>query len=116
MTNDRTEVLLFDVGGVLIELGGIGLWKELTGQTDDAEMWRRWLECQVVKDFESGRSGAQDFAHAMVEKYDLALSVETFIDSFAQWPIGFYEGAEKLVHDVNPRIRTGCFSNTNEIH
>ncbi len=113
---NRIEVLLFDVGGILIELGGIELWKKLTGQTDDAEMWRRWLDCQVVKDFESGRSTSDDFARDMVNKYDLQISTDHFIDSFGQWPIGFFDGAEALIADVDPAFRTGCFSNTNEIH
>lgn len=116
MAHDHIEVLLFDVGGILIELGGIEIWKNLTGQTDEAELWSQWLNCQVVKDFESGRSTPTDFANGMVRKYDLQISTDQFIESFAQWPKGFYEGARELVADVAPNIRTGCFSNTNDIH
>jgi glucose-1-phosphatase len=110
------QVLLFDVGGILIELGGIEIWKNLTGQTDEADMWRRWLECQVVKDFESGRSSDTDFAQDMVDKYDLDISTDFFVESFAQWPKGFYDGAKELVADVTPDVKAGCFSNTNKIH
>ncbi|MBT3557356.1 MAG: HAD-IA family hydrolase [Rhodospirillales bacterium] len=112
----QIQVLLFDVGGILIELGGIDHWKKLSSQTDSAEMWRRWLECQVVKDFESGRSTPDTFARDMVDKYELSVSSDHFIDKFAQWPIGFYDGAEALVADVRPDIKAGCFSNTNDIH
>ncbi len=112
----KTQVLLFDVGGILIELGGVDHWKELTGETDDAEVWRQWLGCQVVKDFESGRTTSTDFAQDMVHKYDLQITPEYFIDAFENWPKGFYEGAQDLVADVNPDIRVGCFSNTNDIH
>ena len=57
-----------------------------------------------------------DFANGMVKKYDLQITTDHFIESFAQWPKGLYEGAGELVADVNPSIRMGCFSNTNDIH
>ena len=37
------DVVLFDLGGVLIDFGGVGPMKELSGITGDEELWRRWL-------------------------------------------------------------------------
>ena len=49
MTAEPTQVVLFDVGGILVHMSGIDVWKRLTGETDEAEIWRRWLNCPVVK-------------------------------------------------------------------
>ncbi len=110
------EVVLFDVGGILIRMAGIETWKQLTGQTDEAEIWRRWLHCPVVKAFERGHSSADEFAERMIETHSLPIGKTDFLDSFRSWPGGLIEGAEELVDDVAEHLRKGCFSNTNDVH
>ncbi len=116
MTVSPIEVVLFDVGGILIEMSGIGVWKRLTGQTDEAEVWRRWLHCPVVKAFERGHSSVDEFARGMIETHKLSIGAKEFLDSFRSWPGGLFEGAGELVDDVAGHLRKGCFSNTNEVH
>ena len=116
ITAGPIEVVLFDVGGILIHMSGIDIWKRLTGQTDEAEIWRRWLHCPVVKAFERGHCSIGDFARGMIETHDLPVGEEDFIDSFRTWPDGVLEGARELVDDVADHLRVGCFSNTNEAH
>ncbi len=110
------EVVLFDVGGILIKMSGIGIWKQLTGLTDEAEVWRRWLHCPVVKAFERGHSSGDEFAQGMIETHRLPVGKEEFLDSFRTWPGGLFDGARELVDDVAGHLRKGCFSNTNEVH
>ena len=110
------EVVLFDVGGILIRMVGIETWKQLTGLTDEAEIWRRWLHCPVVKAFERGHSSADEFAERMIETHSLPVGKTDFLDSFRSWPGGLIEGAEELVDDVAEHLRKGCFSNTNDVH
>jgi len=116
MTVYPTEVVLFDVGGILIRMAGIDTWKQLTGLTDEAEIWRRWLHCPVVKAFERGHSSSEEFAERMIETHNLPIGKEEFLDSFRSWPGGLFEGAEELVDDVADHLRKGCFSNTNDVH
>ncbi len=116
MTMRNIEVVLFDVGGVLIRLAGIDAWKDLTGEADDAEIWRRWLHCPVVKDFERGRCSAEDFAQRMVDTHSLPLEPTAFLAAFTSWPIGLFDGARDVVSDVMDHLRVGCFSNTSELH
>jgi len=116
MTAHHIEVVLFDVGGVLIRLAGIDAWKDLTGETDEAALWRRWLHCPVVRDFERGYCSADNFAHRMVDKYNLPLEPTAFLTAFASWPVGLYDGARDVVADVGDHLRVGCFSNTSELH
>lgn len=112
----HTEVVLFDVGGVLIRLVGIDAWKEMTGQTDEAEIWRRWLLCSVVQEYERGHCTADQFVSGMIDKYNLDIGPEDFLAAFASWPDGLYDGASELVKDVVDHVRVGCFSNTNDVH
>ena len=116
MTAHHVDVFLFDVGGILIRMSGIDIWKQLTGETDEAEIWRRWLHCPVVKAFERGHCSIDDFARGMIETHDLPVGEEDFIDSFRTWPSGLLEGARDLVEGVADHLRVGCFSNTNEVH
>ena len=40
MTGRHADLVLFDLGGVLIELGGVGAMQELAGIDSDEEVWR----------------------------------------------------------------------------
>ena len=116
MSRDPIEVVLFDVGGILVHMSGIEVWKQLTGELDEAEIWRRWLNCPVVKAYERGQSSLGDFARDMIETHNLPVGEEEFIDSFRTWPGGLLDGARDLVEGVADHLRRGCFPNTNEIH
>jgi hypothetical protein len=59
MTTKLFEVILFDLGGVLIELSGISTMLAWIGPTMTIEeLWRRWLTSPGVRLFESGRISA----------------------------------------------------------
>ncbi len=49
-----TNVLVLDVGGVLVKLGGMNQFVDWTGQSPE-EIKSRWLASPTVRDFESGR-------------------------------------------------------------
>ena len=50
-------VLLFDVGGVLVQLSGVEIMLEWLGHgISEEELWRRWLQSVPVRQFEPGRS------------------------------------------------------------
>jgi len=116
MEKTAIRVVLFDLGGVLVELGGIHHWKKLTNQMDDDAIWRNWLSCPVVRAFETGQCSSLEFATGMVERHGLDISAEEFIDAFAGWPKGLFPGAHEIVDGVADHVQVGCFSNTNELH
>src|SRR4029453_12402902 len=52
------EVILFDLGGVLIELAGVEKMIEWSpGIETVEELWRRWLHSDAVRRFETGAIG-----------------------------------------------------------
>lgn len=109
-----TEVVVFDLGGVLVRLGGVPVLRRLLGVEDDAEIWRLWLGSAWVRRYERGQCSRAEFARAMVEEHRLSLSPQQFLEAFRDFPLGLYDGAAELVASL--RVRTACFSNTNEMH
>lgn len=110
------DVVLFDLGGVVIELSGVPVWQSWTGEEDEAQVWERWLKSTAVRRFESGRSVADEFAREIVEEFGLAVSPEAFVREFRRWPKGVFAGAAELVADVRRRVLVGCLSNSNGLH
>jgi len=112
----RPELVLFDLGGVLIELRGVATLAELAGIDDERELWRRWLDCRWVRTFEAGRCGPDDFAQGVVVDWGLPIGRVEFLRIFRSWPTGPMEGAEELVRATAAVAAIGCFSNTNTLH
>lgn len=111
------KVILFDLGGVLIENNGRqALTAMLPRPLEVQEMWRKWLDSPVVRRFERGESSAQEFAADFVGEWEIALDPATFIGEFATWPRGLFDGAEALLARLKSRHHLACLSNTNAIH
>lgn len=109
------EFVLFDLGGVLIDPGGVGPMRELSGLASDDEVWARWLSCRWVRRFEAGRCTPQEFAAGLVEDWGLALTPDAFLVEFAGWPGSTYPGALDFVSEVRAQVPVGFLSNTNAV-
>lgn len=116
MTSDAIDIVLFDLGGVLIELGGVVPMMELAGIHSEDELWQRWLSCRWVRTFERGGCSADDFAAGVISDWALSVEPAAFLDAFRNWPIGPLPGAETLVRQVGRIVPIGCLSNTNTLH
>jgi glucose-1-phosphatase len=110
------DLVLFDLGGVLIELAGVPVMLELTGIESEEELWRRWLACRWVRRFESGGCSESEFAAGVIADWQLGLSPAAFLEAFRHWPVGPLPGAAELVAQTRMSVATGCFSNTNALH
>ena len=110
------EVVLFDLGGVLIDFGGVDAMRELAGIDDVDEVWRRWLACEWVRAFERGHCSADEFAAGVVADWDLAIDGPAYLAAFSGWIGDALPGAAELVADVRAVARVGCLSNTNAVH
>jgi len=108
--------VLFDLGGVLIEVAGVRAMLELTSIQSEEELWRRWLTCRWVRRFESGGCSETEFAAGVVADWQLEISAAAFLEAFRNWPTGPLPGAAELVAQTQASVATGCFSNTNALH
>jgi putative hydrolase of the HAD superfamily len=115
--NSHIDAIVFDIGGVLVELGGVGQMIEWCGGTlDEQELWRRWLGSPSVRRFESGQSNATEFARTVLEEFALQVECEVFLQAFATWPKALYPGATRLLRLLAPRYYLASLSNTNALH
>ena len=109
------SVLCFDLGGVLLDLGGVTDLARLGGRTPEAFL-QRWLTDPWVRAFERGHIGTDEFAARFVAAWSLDVTPDRFLEVFARWPRGLFPGAEELLRALRGRVRLACLSNTNVLH
>jgi putative hydrolase of the HAD superfamily len=107
------EIVLFDLGGVLLEVGGVAPMRQLSGIETDEELWTRWLACRWVKRLEAWRCTPEDFAAGVVADWELSVSPADFLATFGAWVNSPFHGALELVSETGSVARVGCLSNTN---
>jgi putative hydrolase of the HAD superfamily len=117
MTGRDYDLILFDIGGVLIEVAGVERMLRWAPYLDTADvMWHQWLTSPVVRAFESGRTTPQTFARQMIDEFRLPVSADRFLEEFQRWPVGLFAGAQALLERLSASHTLGVLSNTNHIH
>lgn len=112
----RPELLLFDLGGVLIEVSTATLRELGGGDKSDVELWEIWLTCPVVEEYESGKISNDEFASGVLKTFRSAMSADEFLRSFASWPVGFYPGMRELLQSLRKDFKLAYLSNSNPLH
>jgi len=110
-------ILLFDAGGVLIELGPPPIktqWLPPDQTLDD--VWSNWISMDAGRKFESGQISAVEFAQEMISTLELKTDTESFIEHFRAWPVAPFAGTREWLLDISNSFHTAMLSNTNELH
>jgi glucose-1-phosphatase len=111
------RVILFDVGGVLVELRGVETMLEwLDHSVTEYQFWRQWLESPAVRSFETGKSSPQAFAAGVIAEFGLPVEPQRFIESFTHWPTGLYPDTLGMLAQIPPSLRGALLSNSNSLH
>ncbi|SMF21434.1 putative hydrolase of the HAD superfamily [Tistlia consotensis] len=111
------RVLLFDLGGVLVDWRGLAELGRLAAPHDDArEVRRRFVASEALRDFETGRCDRRDFAARFVAEWRLGLEAEAFLGLFRSWLRGPFPGTLESLDALRGSHRLACLSNTNEMH
>ena len=108
------EVLVFDLGGVLLDLNDPGAIFRL--ETSRDEFLDTWLHSSTVRAFESGQLDVPEFATRMVEEAELPYGPAEFLVRFDRWPHRLFEGVEELLLELNENFELALLSNTNARH
>jgi putative hydrolase of the HAD superfamily len=116
MPNPDVDIVLFDLGGVLIELGGVTALRSMAGIADDEAIWQKWLTSPWVRRFEAGQCSADEFSGGVVSEWDLPVTPDQFLELFRDWPVGPLPGSSELLAEVQRQVPIGCLSNTNTLH
>ena len=111
------EVILFDLGGVLIEF--VGLTTIISWSKDNMtqeQFWENWLVSPTVRSFESGQIKPEEFAEQLIEEMSLTVSPEKFLEVFTNCAKGLFPGALELIKRIPPDYTLAILSNTNALH
>ena len=110
-------MLLFDLGGVLVEFSGVrDLAVLLRGRLSESEILDRWGRCPHSEQFGLGKLSRRDFGARFVRDWNIELSPEDFLREFQSWSKRLFPGAVELLTSLRPRFRLAALSNSNELH
>ena len=111
------KIILFDLGGVLVELTGVPVLLQWTKHRYDEEsLWEAWLNSPAVRSFEKGCSTAEQFADGLIKEMDLPVDRAEFIHRFREWPKGLFPGVPSLLEKLKATYTLACLSNSNVLH
>ena len=119
MRAERNEirVVLFDLGGVLVELSGLPMLLSWLGHRVTAEQARTlWLTSPVVRLFETGKMQPEVFAAQMITELSLQVGSEQFLSELYIRSQRILPGAVELVRRVPRSYIRATLCNTNALH
>ena len=90
------DAILFDLGGVLMNFGGLQRLAELAGEEDGPALRSKWVTSKWVQAFERGKCDAATFGEGVATDWGFDLTPAEFVDDFARWPAGPFAGSIEL--------------------
>lgn len=113
----QIDVLLFDMGGVLVDWDGTTPLVALTGGRLDREAARRfWLESPWVGRHDLGQCDVETFADGALEELGLDMDRAGFIAEYLGWVRGLYPGCPELLEQLGRHYRLSTLTNNNAAH
>lgn len=113
----EVEVLLFDLGGVLVDYSGVrDIRPLLPAVASEVEISERWSRCPHTASFCLGKLSGQEFGERFVREWGIAMAPELFVEEFRGWSRSLLPGAAELLAVLRPRFRLAALSNSNELH
>jgi glucose-1-phosphatase len=111
------KLLLFDLGGVLIDDSSIlSLYNLTNGSLPKDQIRDKWINSNAIKLFESGLIDCNEFAQSVIVDFDLNISNDEFIKNYYNWPKGYFDGAIDLLLHLKKFYKLGFLTNSNVIH
>jgi len=108
------KLLLFDLGGVLMELNDP--IKTFGLDCDEQEFHRRWLLSPAVRAHECGAISPEQFADEVTREMRLPYDADVFLAKFGTWPGPPFPEAVDLIGRIDARLDCAILSNTNAFH
>jgi len=112
ITIKEIDVILCDLGGVVIELGTFPAME--TSRLRDP--WSLWLHSEAVRLHESGQLHESEFVPRAINEFQLQVSEEEFLTQFMAWPGNLYPKARDHLKHLADHCHLVSLSNTNRIH
>jgi len=114
MSFGNIKVVVFDLGGVLLQLKDPIETFRL--DISEGEFLERWLRSPSVREFERGATDPESFARAIVDELQLVMHWKEFLTCFDAWPERLFPETEVLLDAIPAGIGRALLSNTNPAH
>lgn len=108
------NVVLFDLGGVLLDLRDP--YQTFGLAEADYDFHARWLASPTVRAYEKGQISVSEFGSTMAAELQLGVDGAEFLRRFDSWIEGVYAGAHELLDRVPAGVQKAVLSNINELH
>jgi putative hydrolase of the HAD superfamily len=113
---ESNDVLLFDLGGVLVEVAPVAHMLASLGLDTESDAVHRWVSVEPWIRLEVGEIDGPTFCEQFIEAFALEVEPDRVLYEFEAWNLGLFPGAADLLTDLRTRHRVAVLSNTNEIH
>lgn len=111
------KVIIFDLGGVLVEFTGIEQLVEISnGQLSKDDARSFWLHSEWLTKFETGQCAENEFAKGVIKELNLKIAPDEFLHEFISWEKGPYPRAIDLLEVLRNSLTLFCLSNNNSLH
>ena len=110
-------MLLFDLGGVLIDFAGVAELARLLPEPVAAdEIKARWIACPHSDAFGRGLLDDAVFVERFLADWRVEMAPDAFAAEYRSWARGWLPGAVELLDDLRPHFRLAVLSNCNPAH
>jgi putative hydrolase of the HAD superfamily len=115
--SSRPSVLLFDLGGVLVDYSGVEDLRPLLPESlDDEALLARWAACPYSLAYGAGQLTTEEFVPLFLRDWRIDLEPAAFRAAWEGWVRGWLPGAAELIRDLRPQYRLAALSNSNASH
>lgn len=111
----KVEILLFDLGGVIVPWVGIEALENLTSLTRDHIIYQ-FSSNSVLRKYEIGNCDDDLFAAELNAVFDLGLTIDATKKLWNSWVKPPYPNTETVLQSLRKTYKTACLSNTNSLH
>ncbi len=113
--NLNYDVILFDLGGVLVELGEHPFPPEWLNGNASFKL-EEWFNSRIAIAFEKGEISAKQFADSLIQELALNVNTSEFLAEFTAWPKRLFPGVTDLLDGLKDNHKLAVLSNCNELH
>ena len=114
---EPVSVLLFDLGGVLIDFSGHEQLQALLPERLEVDaLTAAWHACPHSLAYGAGALATDEFIPRFRRDWRIALDDQAFLEAWQSWVRGWLPGARELLDELRPRFRLAALSNSNAAH
>lgn len=115
--HESIQHLVFDMGGVLIDIDWHGKVSSLLGRDIPFDQIHAlWGASDAVHRFETGQIDFDQFTERFIEEQGLDTEAAPFQQAFREIIVDAFPGVSTLLKELKPRFTLSLLSNTNAAH